>query len=98
MIMAVDKRCATNGRYLQAKSAASEIQRVKNTFAENFSKSKQIHARKTVCGDEFATISLTLFIVFLDLQMFIFYCNRFIFFVREYHTTKSVVQKHVFED
>ena len=34
--MAVIKRCAASGRALQAKSAASEIQHVKNTFAENF--------------------------------------------------------------
>ena len=39
--MATDKRCA-----------ASEIQHVKNTFVKNFAKSKQMHARKTVCSDD----------------------------------------------
>ena len=54
VVMGVDKCCAANGKALQAESAASEIQHGKNTFAENFSKSKQMHARKTVCGYEFA--------------------------------------------
>ena len=53
--MVVDKRCAASGRALQADSAASEIQQhVKNTFAET-AKLKQMHARKTVCGDKFGT-------------------------------------------
>ena len=57
--MAVNKRCAASGRALQAESAASETT-CENTFAANFAKSKQMHARKTVCGDEFATMALTL--------------------------------------
>ena len=56
VVMTTNKRCAASGRALQAKSAASEIQHVKNTFTEDFAKSKQMHARKTVCGNEFATI------------------------------------------
>ena len=59
--MAVDKRCAASGRALQAESATSEIQPVENTFAENFAKSKQMQARKTVCVDEFATKSIKLY-------------------------------------
>ena len=39
--MTTDTRCA-----------ASDIQHVKNTFAETFAKSKQMHARKIVCGDD----------------------------------------------
>ena len=69
VVIAVDKRCAASGRALQAESAASEIQRAKkyifNTLAEKYKKKihsrktfniEQMHARKTVCGDEFATI------------------------------------------
>ena len=45
--MAVDKRCAASRRALQAESAASEIQHVKNRFAENFAKStKCMHERR----------------------------------------------------
>ena len=45
--MAVDKRCAASGRAQQAESAASEIQHVKTTFAENFAKSsKRMHERR----------------------------------------------------
>ena len=55
--MAVDKRCAASGRALQAESAASKIQHVENTFAGKLCKIKQTHAQKTVCGNEFATIS-----------------------------------------
>ena len=53
--MAVDKCCAASRKALQAESAASEIQHVKNTFVENCVKSKQMHAQKMVCGNEFAT-------------------------------------------
>ena len=51
--MATNKRRAASGRVLQAESAASKIEHVKNTFAETFAKSKQMHARKIVCDDEF---------------------------------------------
>ena len=57
VVITVNKRYAASGRALQAKSAASEIQNVKNTIAENVAKSNQIYERKTICGDEFATIS-----------------------------------------
>ena len=53
VVMAMDKRCAASGRALQAESAASKIEHVKNIFVENFATSKQMHARKIVCGDEF---------------------------------------------
>ena len=58
VFMTVDKRCAASRRALQAESAASKIQHVKNTFAKNFAKSKQMHTQKTVCGNEFASLIL----------------------------------------
>ena len=51
--MGVDQRCAASERALQAESAASEVQHVKNTLAENFAKSsKCMHQRR------FAALSL----------------------------------------
>ena len=55
--MAVNKRCAASGRALRAESAASEIQHVKIQLWQTLQNQKQIYARKTICGDEFATIS-----------------------------------------
>ena len=55
--MGANKRCAASGRALKVESAASEIQRVKIYLRKNFAKSRQMHARKLVCGDEFATSS-----------------------------------------
>ena len=54
--MGADERCAASGRALQVESAAKRNTTCENTFAEYFAKSKQMHARKTVCGDEFATL------------------------------------------
>ena len=56
--MGVDKRCAASGRALQVQYAAKRNTACENTFVENFAKLKQMHARKKVCGDEFATILL----------------------------------------
>ena len=53
--MRPDKCCAASERALQVESARTTCE---NTFAENFAKSKQMHARKQVCGNEFATTSL----------------------------------------
>ena len=56
VVMGVDKRCAASGKALQIESAASEIQRVKILYiCRKLCKSKQMHARKTGCGDELAT-------------------------------------------
>ena len=53
--MGIDKRCVASGKALLVKSAAIEIQRVKILYIYgNLCKTKQMHARKTVCGDEFA--------------------------------------------
>ena len=52
--MAVGKRCAVSGRALQAESAASEIQRGKIYFRNILQNRSKMHARKTVCDDEFA--------------------------------------------
>ena len=57
--MGVNKRCAASRRALQVESAASKIQRVKIHLRKNFAKSKQMHVRKQICGDEFATMSLS---------------------------------------
>ena len=54
--MAVHKRCAASGRALQAESAASEIQHVKIPLRKTLQNRSKVYARKTICGDEFATI------------------------------------------
>ena len=41
----------------KVESAAKQNTTCENAFAENFAKSRQMHARKQVCGDEFATAS-----------------------------------------
>ena len=67
VFMTVDKRCAASRRALQAESAASKTQHVKNTFAKNFEKSKQMHAQKTACGNEFAKVSSYFSILVFDI-------------------------------
>ena len=54
VVMAVGKRCAVSGRALQAESAASEIQRGKIHLRNILQNRSKMHARKTVCDDEFA--------------------------------------------
>ena len=56
VVMAVEKCCAASGRALQAESAASEVQDVKIHLRKT-AKSRQMHVRKTVCSDEFATVA-----------------------------------------
>ena len=54
--MAVDKRCKQKGA---ASRVCSERNTTwENTSAEKFAKSKEMHARKAVCSDEFATTYL----------------------------------------
>ena len=54
--MGVDKRCVAREKRCKLNLQPSEIQRVKILYiCRKLCKSKQMHARKTVCGDAFAT-------------------------------------------
>ena len=53
VVMAVDKRCVATRRALQAKSAVSKIQHVKNNICKKLQ--NQANACMKVCGNEFTT-------------------------------------------
>ena len=55
--MEADKRSAASGRAVPIKSTVGEIQLVKIHLRKTL-QNKQMYARKTVCGDEFATLLL----------------------------------------
>ena len=52
-----------SGRALQVESAAWRNTTFENRFAENLAKSRQMYARKQVCGNKFATDLLPRFLV-----------------------------------